>query len=154
MARGLQVSMMNDESIVGHLKHVRQPSARRDAATNAVGRFTSSFSNFDKSVFTQFFMSHLIFGSMLSKRMKGLWICLQTVSRKGSENTWFAIDNIDPWKTRRAKETFHGTVVVMFQQDKDGEFMNRPLNYQKSLLHKSLALDWNMVPEPVIKPLH
>ncbi|KAG0723520.1 hypothetical protein GWK47_042566 [Chionoecetes opilio] len=78
--------------------------------------------------------------------------CLPNFVKKGL-NTWFAIDNIDLLEdTPTGQGTFHGTVVVMFQQDKDGEFMNRPLEIPEKLLsQKPLAFDVNMVQEPVIK---
>ncbi|KAG0710552.1 hypothetical protein GWK47_022583 [Chionoecetes opilio] len=90
--------------------------------------------------------------SVLQRMKEAGGFCLPNFVKKGL-NTWFAIDNIDLLEdTPTGQGTFHGTVVVMFQQDKNGEFMNRPLEIPEKLLsHKPLAFDVNMVQEPVIK---
>lgn len=90
--------------------------------------------------------------SILQRMKEAGGFCLPNFVKKGL-NTWFAIDNIDlPEDTPTGQGTFHGTVVVMFQQDKDRELMNRPLEIpEKLLLQTPLAFDVNMVQEPVIK---
>lgn len=90
--------------------------------------------------------------SVLQRMKQSGGFCLPNFVKKDL-NTWFAIDNIDLLEdTPTGQGTFHGTVVVMFQQDEEGEFMNRPLEIPEKLLSQTpLAFDVNMVQAPVIK---
>lgn len=74
---------------------------------------------------------------------------------KRNVNTWFAIDNIDLLEdTPTGQGTFHGTVVVINQQDEDGELMNQPLVIpEKPLSQTPLAFEMNLLQEPIINPL-
>ena len=73
---------------------------------------------------------------------------------KKDVNVWFAIDNIDLLEdTPTGQETFHGTVIVINQQDEDGEPINEPLTVPDKLSGAPLAFEKKILPEPIIKSI-
>ena len=78
--------------------------------------------------------------------------CLPDFVKK-DVNIWFAIDNIDLLEdTPTGQETFHGTVIVINQEDKDGEVINKPLTIPDKLPEAPLTFQKNLLQEPIIKP--
>lgn len=87
------------------------------------------------------------------QRMKNAGgFCLPVFVKK-DENIWFAIDNIDLLEdTPTGQETFHGTVIVINQQDVDGQFMNKLLVIpQKMPPQALLKFEVHLQQEPIIK---
>ena len=78
--------------------------------------------------------------------------CLPDFVKK-DVNIRFAIDNIDLLEdTPTGQETFHGTVIVINQEDKDGEVINEPLTIPDKLTEAPLTFQKNLLQEPIIKP--
>lgn len=87
------------------------------------------------------------------QRMKNAGgFCLPDFIKK-NENIWFAIDNIDLLEdTPTGQGTFHGTVIVINQQDVDGQPMNEPLVIpQKMPPQAPLKFEVQLQQEPIIK---
>ena len=77
--------------------------------------------------------------------------CLPSFVKKGV-NVWFAVDNIDLLEdTPTGQNTFHGTVLVMYQRKEDGELINEPLVIPEKCQPLSKSLVVRYLEEPVIK---
>lgn len=77
--------------------------------------------------------------------------CLPDFGKKGV-NVWFAVDNIDLLEdTPTGQNTFHGTVIVMNQQDEDGKAVNQPLVIPETLPSPTLRFDVKYLQEPIIR---
>ena len=74
--------------------------------------------------------------------------CLPDYVKKGI-NIWFAVDNIDLLEdTTTGQKTFHGTVIVINQQNVDGEPVNQPLVIPDKLQSETpLAFEIKYLPE-------
>ena len=72
---------------------------------------------------------------------------------KGGTLVWFALDNIDLLEdTPYGQNTFHGTVIVIFQREtEDGVPMNPPLKIPIKLPSKPLKMTLEYLEEPVIQ---
>ena len=72
---------------------------------------------------------------------------------KGGMLVWFALDNIDLLEdTPYGQNTFHGTVIVIFQRESDkGVPMNSPLKIPTKLPSKPLKMTLEYLEEPVIQ---
>lgn len=65
---------------------------------------------------------------------------------------WFAADNIDFLEnTAYGQNTFHGTLLVLFQRDEDGELINKPLQIPSKPPEKPHQVQIKYRDEPEIK---
>ena len=77
--------------------------------------------------------------------------CLPDFVKK-KVNTWFAVDNIDLLEdTPYGQNTFHGTVIVLNQNDDNGEPINAPLTIPSKLPSKHIRVDIEYLNEPIIQ---
>ena len=67
-------------------------------------------------------------------------------------NTWFAVDNIDLLEDiPTGQNTFHGTVIVINQQDEGGEPINPPLTIPEKLTSTGqMGIEVKYLEEPSI----
>ena len=77
--------------------------------------------------------------------------CLPDFVKKNTP-IWFAMDNIDFLEsTAYGQNTFHGTLLVLFQSDIDGESINSPLEIADKPLAKPLQMAIKYCEPPLIK---
>ena len=77
--------------------------------------------------------------------------CIPDFVRRGV-HLWFAIDNIDFLEnTAYGQNTLHGTLLVLFQRDEDGELINPPLKIPLKIPKESNKFQIKYKDEPNIK---
>ena len=81
--------------------------------------------------------------------------CIPDFVKKGV-HLWFAIDNIDFLEaTAYGQNTLHGTIIIVFQRDEDGEPVNPPLKIPITLPKdlKQLTINYEEEPMITLKPI-
>ena len=89
--------------------------------------------------------------AVLDRMSKTGWYCLPDFVRKGV-HLWFAVDNIDFLEcTAYGQNTLHGTILVLFQRNEDGELINPPLKIPMKLPANPVKMKIQYCDEPEIK---
>lgn len=89
--------------------------------------------------------------AVLQQMKDGGGYCLPDFIKK-NVGVWFAIDNVDfNINTPTGSDTFHGTIIVIFQRDENGVLLNEPLCFTREPGKPLLSLSVSYLPEPTIK---
>ena len=89
--------------------------------------------------------------AVLDRASQTSWYCIPDFIKKGV-HLWFAVDNIDFQEfTAYGQNSLHGTVLVVFQRDEDGELINPPIKIPIKLPSQPLKMKVQYKPVPEIE---